>query len=595
MGYIGKQPTKVPLTSEDIVDESIESADIKEGTIVNSDINAAAGIVTSKVTGAVTSITSHGLATSATTDTTNADNISSGTVGSARLGTGTADTTKFLRGDGSWQVVAIPSLDTPVITGTLSVLDSGTVTHTIANWSDDITYTITPTNCTAGAINGSGEFVITHTSGAPSYTILATTASLGLDDSDLVTKNITMTLSAPTLSSPADVGTAEDVVYTITSTTTDDDKLILDIGSSNFTFQSVSVGSASKVGNTVECTGFTTNNPAVTIRFTAEATYSVTAKAVKIDGSYGTSANSSADSITIQNFVGTVADESSQPGLTVSTDGDYKVHKFLTTGTFTVTTAGTEDVEYMIVAGGGGGGGWAGGGGGGGGYRTATDFTVVAQEYTITVGAGGSGSSAGYPATGFTNGDVSSIAGPGISTIESAGGGHGGEQTPGAVPYAIGNTGGSGGGPSGSGSGPTTGVAGNTPSTDPSQGYPSGAVTRATGWVGAGGGGAGGVGGTVTSTHGGAGGVGAANDIINSAIPAVYYAGGGGGGEVSLTAGAGGNGGGGPGGTNVVGVDGTDGLGGGGGGAGATGTGSPDNQGGGDGGDGIVVIRYKFQ
>ena len=47
MGYIGKQPTKVPLTSEDIVDESIESADIKEGTIVNSDFNAAAGIVTS--------------------------------------------------------------------------------------------------------------------------------------------------------------------------------------------------------------------------------------------------------------------------------------------------------------------------------------------------------------------------------------------------------------------------------------------------------------------------------------------------------------------------------------------------------------------
>ena len=85
MAYIGKQPAKVPLTSEDIVDESIESADIKEATIVNSDINAAAGIVTSKVTGAVTSITSHGLATSATTDTTNADNIGSGTLPDARF------------------------------------------------------------------------------------------------------------------------------------------------------------------------------------------------------------------------------------------------------------------------------------------------------------------------------------------------------------------------------------------------------------------------------------------------------------------------------------------------------------------------------
>jgi len=63
-----------------------------------------------------------------------------------------------------------------------------------------------------------------------------------------------------------------DVVYTITSTTTHDDKLVLDIGSSNFTYQSVSHGSGSKVGNTVEVTGFTTNNPAVTIQFTAEAT-----------------------------------------------------------------------------------------------------------------------------------------------------------------------------------------------------------------------------------------------------------------------------------------------------------------------------------
>jgi len=52
-----------------------------------------------------------------------------------------------------------PLLDSPVITGTLSVIDEGTVTHTISNWSDELSYTITPTNCTVGAINGSGEFV----------------------------------------------------------------------------------------------------------------------------------------------------------------------------------------------------------------------------------------------------------------------------------------------------------------------------------------------------------------------------------------------------------------------------------------------------
>ena len=265
---------------------------------INADINASAAIATSKLSGAVTSIASHGLATSATG---NAAGLATGTVATARLGTGTADSTKFLRGDNTWQVVSVPKLDLPTITGTLSVLSGGTVTHTITNWSDDLSWTITPTNCTVSSVNGSGEFVITSTSGLPSYTIVATTASLGLDDSDTVTKNIALQLTAPTLSSPADSYETVNVTYTITSTTTDDDKLILNIGSSNFTYQSVSVGTASKVGNTVECVGFTTNNPAVIIQYTAEATYSVTATSVKIDGSFVTSPASSADSITILN------------------------------------------------------------------------------------------------------------------------------------------------------------------------------------------------------------------------------------------------------------------------------------------------------
>ena len=49
MGYLGKQPTAVPLSGSDIVDDSIESADIKAGTIVNSDINASAAIAQSKL------------------------------------------------------------------------------------------------------------------------------------------------------------------------------------------------------------------------------------------------------------------------------------------------------------------------------------------------------------------------------------------------------------------------------------------------------------------------------------------------------------------------------------------------------------------
>ena len=548
MGYTGKKPaTSAQIdSSADIVDGVIQSQDIQTldaakltGTVVDARISA---LTASKLTG---------------------------TVATARLGTGTADSTKFLRGDGSWQVVSTPVLDSPVITGTLSVLSGGSVTHTISNWSDDLSWTITPTNCTVGSVNASGEFVITHTSGTPSYTILATTASLGLDDSALVTKNITLTLTAPTLSSPADVGTATNVVYTITSTDSNDDKLILNIGSSNFTYQSVSVGTASKVGNTVECVGFTTNNPAVTIQFTAEATYSVTATSAKIDGTFVTSAASSADSILINNFTGMVATGGDQSPSSGVIDGDYKYHTFTTTGSasFQVTTAGSEGIEYLVIAGGGGGGSF-GGGGGAGGYRTATSYSLPAGTYSITVGGGGAAAGS-YGANGTVGGD-SSIA----ALIVSAGGGYGG----GTQPVKAGGSGGSGGGGGyQSGAGGTSSSNGN-----------AGGVGASSGTFSGGGGGSGAVGttGSVSGSHGGSG---TASSITGSSVT---RAGGGGGfRQVASTGGTGGLGDGGGNGGWYSGSNGTA----------TAGTANTGSGGGGSymgpaaGGSGIVIIKYQFQ
>ena len=91
-------------------------------------------------------------------------------------------------------------------------------------------------------------------------------------------------------------------------------------------------------------------------------------------------------------------------GGTVTTVGDYKVHAFTSSGTFTVTQlADTNEFETLVVAGGGGPGMTfaAGGGGGGGIVNHQTGQALTAAAYTITVGGGGSnaGNSSGWPNT----------------------------------------------------------------------------------------------------------------------------------------------------------------------------------------------------
>lgn len=70
---------------------AVTSAEITDGTIVDADINAAAAIAATKIAG---------LATIATSGS--ATDLASGTVPTARLGSGTANSTTVLRGDQTW-------------------------------------------------------------------------------------------------------------------------------------------------------------------------------------------------------------------------------------------------------------------------------------------------------------------------------------------------------------------------------------------------------------------------------------------------------------------------------------------------------------
>ena len=253
--------------------------------------------------------------------------------------------------------------------------------------------------------------------------------------------------------------------------------------------------------------------------------------------------------------------ENADVGPTV--DGDYTYYKWTSTGAGSYVNDTTQDHEWLVVAGGGAGGDHQPGGGGAGGFRAGTTLSLTGgNTYTVTVGVGGVGLG--------DDGDDSSIAGTGITTITSTGGGGGG-----TYPSTDGATGGSGGG--GAAQGGMNGgaaiaitqytAAGETTTV---QGYAGGTGMNGVPWRGAGGGGASEVG--ESGADGADGGDGVANSITGASVT---YAGGGGGGSTGGDGGAGGGG-----------DDATDGD-------ANTGGGGGGQVGGthGDGGSGIVILR----
>ena len=266
---------------------------------------------------------------------------------------------------------------------------------------------------------------------------------------------------------------------------------------------------------------------------------------------------------------------------TYTADGnDYKIHTFLSTGTFTIS-GGTGNVDALVIGGGGGTGGNDGnngaGGGGGGGMREISARSMTEAVFAVTVGGSETASSVAY----------SSGAGSSFAAISGSGGGRGGGTT-------AGSAGGSGGGTGGYGT--PAGGSGNAGGYTPSEGNDGGDGSNGEGSPpcpnrnGGGGGGAGGAGSNAQVTggsstgNGGSGGAGKANNWRTGVN--VTYAGGGGGSGTN-SGGSGGSGGGGNAGSGygATGTAGTTNLGGGAGG-GSHGTSGQA------GGSGIVVLRY---
>ena len=200
----------------------------------------------------------------------------------------------------------------------------------------------------------------------------------------------------------------------------------------------------------------------------------------------------------------------SATGGTITTSGDYTVHSFTSSGTFTPNMTG--EVEYLVIAGGGGSARqtWEAGGGGAGGFLTATGFAVAATALTVTIGAGGIGNATGGTPYTATNGSNSVF-----STITAIGGGAG------ARFYYSGEDGGSGGGCGGY----TTTVEDVGGSATAGQGHDGGTnVNTGSRDGGSGGGGAGSIGGANSGIHAGDGGAGLQSSISGSSV---YYCAGG--------------------------------------------------------------------
>lgn len=116
--------------------------------------------------------------------------------------------------------------------------------------------------------------------------------------------------------------------------------------------------------------------------------------------------------------VGSAASYIVATGGSITTIGDYKIHEFTSSGTFTITSAPAAATLEAMVVGGGGGGRY--GGGGAGGYVYNSALPVSAGSYSVTIGSGGGEGADGGNSTFST---ITALGGGGATRNGGSGGG----------------------------------------------------------------------------------------------------------------------------------------------------------------------------
>jgi hypothetical protein len=110
-----------PLIEADAMEEIDEATYV---AAVNSAASGGGASTWSELTGTPTTLAGYGITDAATQHHTHsASDLTSGTVATARLGSGTASAATFLRGDGQWKSVISTSIDG----GTATTVDGGVI------------------------------------------------------------------------------------------------------------------------------------------------------------------------------------------------------------------------------------------------------------------------------------------------------------------------------------------------------------------------------------------------------------------------------------------------------------------------------------